>query len=566
MIYRYLITLLLVCMCLDTTAQEPLLHTPEEAALLQKIKNEKIPDSLCDYYDMLGAYYFNNGYFAKAQEHFLTRLKIAEQLGLKRTISATCNNIASVYNEMGKPDEAIPFIERAIKEVQGLKNNTILLSNYYMTLGNAHYIKYMYKEAIADYEQSLKLVLNTRDSLEAGAVYRNIGAAFQQSGNAQMAVNYFKKSLQYRILSRDTAKIFYSYCGIADMYNIMHRYDSAAVYLAYCAPLLPYVSDALYMMREYHYALYAVYSQTGKLQQALDEQIAYHKFKDSIVNEDNLSALSDEKNKYLLEKKDLEVTRHRELAVREKRMRILLSVVLVLAIVSLAAFIFWLRVRQRAKLVQEQLKRQEGERNMLIEGQESERRRIARELHDGLVQELTAIVLNLQTREEVNRADLIEKVTQAAREARNIAHQMMPVSLMHLGLISALEDLFQQTYPLLGIGYEFEHFTETEALSDAVSVSLYRICQELVANSVKHAGATLVHILIRQTASQIILVFEDNGKGFDVSLTRKGIGMVSISTRVQYLNGELSFDTADGAGTTAIVKIPLHSTPATGLK
>lgn len=566
MMYRYLITLLLVCVCLDTTAQEPLLHTPEEAALLQKIKNEKIPDSLCDYYDMLGAYYFNNGYFAKAQEHFLTRLKIAEQLGLKRTISATCNNIASVYNEMGKPDEAIPFIERAIKEAQGLKNNTILLSNYYMTLGNAHYIKYMYKEAIADYEQSLKLVLNTRDSLEAGAVYRNIGAAFQQSGNAQMAVNYFKKSLHYRILSRDTAKIFYSYCGIAEMYNIMHRYDSAAVYLAYCAPLLPYVSDALYMMREYHYALYAVYSQTGKLQQALDEQIAYHKFKDSIVNEDNLSALSDEKNKYLLEKKDLEVTRHRELAVREKRMRILLSVVLVLAIVSLAAFIFWLRVSQRAKLVQEQLKRQEGERNMLIEGQESERRRIARELHDGLVQELTAIVLNLQTREEVNRADLIEKVTQAAREARNIAHQMMPVSLMHLGLISALEDLFQQTYPLLGIGYEFEHFTETEALSDAVSVSLYRICQELVANSVKHAGATLVHILIRQTASQIILVFEDNGKGFDVSLTRKSIGMVSISTRVQYLNGELSFDTADGAGTTAIVKIPLHSTPATGLK
>jgi signal transduction histidine kinase len=88
-------------------------------------------------------------------------------------------------------------------------------------------------------------------------------------------------------------------------------------------------------------------------------------------------------------------------------------------------------------------------------------------------------------------------------------------------------------------------------------VSLYRICQELVANSVKHAGATLVHVLLRQTPKQIMLVFEDNGKGFDIKLTRTGIGMVSITSRVSYLNGEISFDTTDGGGTTAIVKIPL---------
>jgi signal transduction histidine kinase len=242
---------------------------------------------------------------------------------------------------------------------------------------------------------------------------------------------------------------------------------------------------------------------------------------------------------------------------------VLLSVVLVVSVLALVAFIFWLRGRQRTRLAEAELKRQEGERNMMIEGQENERKRIARELHDGLVQELTAIAINLQSSTVVDKQQIIDKVTQAAREARNIAHQMMPVSLMQLGLINALQDLFQQTYAPLGIGYEFEHFTDTKDLSDAVSVSLYRICQELVANSVKHAGATLVHVLLRQTPQQIMLVFEDNGKGFDVTLNRTGIGMVSITSRVRYLNGEISFDSDDGAGTTAIVKIPLHNPPTT---
>jgi signal transduction histidine kinase len=315
-------------------------------------------------------------------------------------------------------------------------------------------------------------------------------------------------------------------------------------------------------MCAYYYGWYEVHFHTGRVVEAVKELENYHLFKDSIVNEDNLLAITEEKNKYQLEKKEQEVTRQRDIARRERNTRILSSVVFVALLLALTIFIFWLRARQRTKLAQAELKQQETERNMMIEGQESERKRIAGELHDGLVQELTAIAINLQNDDNIDKGQTIDRVMRVAHEARNIAHQMMPVSLMQLGLINALEDLFQQTYTPLGIGYEFEHFTETTNLSNTVSVSLYRICQELVANSVKHAGATLVHILLRQTPQQIMLVFEDNGKGFDVTLNRTGIGMVSITSRVRYLNGEISFDSDDGAGTTAIVKIPLQAPPA----
>lgn len=561
--HRYLIAILLLCSHV-AIAQKPVLYTPEEAAMLQKIAKEKSPDSLCYANADLAAYYFNNGYFSDAQQYFLASLRHAEQINKRISITSACNNIACTYNEMGKPDEAIPFSKRAIEKGAGMKNK-VHLSSYYMTLGNSYQIKRQYADAIKNYEISLDLLIHTKDSLEAGAAYRNIGVAYLETGEKQRAVSYFKKSLYYRTLTEDTPKMFQTACGIAEVYNDMHRYDSAALYLKYCDGLLSYVTDILYMLRDYHFARYDVFVHTGKLEEAIEELKTYHKFKDSIVNEDNQLAMSEEKSKYLLEKKDVEVSTQREIAAREKKTRMLVTVAMAMAVLMLVAFIFWLRIRQRAKLAQEQLKRQESERNMMIEGQENERKRIARELHDGLVQDITAIAINLQSSENIDKAEVIEKITKAAREARNIAHQMMPVSLMQLGLIDALEDLFQQTYTPLGIGYEFEHFTDTKDLSDAVSVSLYRICQELVANSVKHAGATLVHILLRQTPQQIMLVFEDNGKGFDLKLTRTGIGMVSITSRVSYLNGEISFDTADGGGTTAIVKIPLQakaSTPA----
>ncbi len=524
--------------------------------LLQKIKGETNIDSLRYLYDDLGKLYFYEGNFVKAQESFLSCLRICEKKGSKRGISSCCNNIACVYNEMGNGKDAIPFADRAIKEATGTRDS-LLLSSMYNTLGQACFLSFNYPASIQAYERSIAILLASPDSLEAGTAFRNLGAAYLESGNPQKAIGYFKRGLNMRMLKKDTVNIFSNCSAIAELYNSTGQFDSSAVYIDRCTQLLPYVSNALHLLREYHYVRYYMYAHTGRLQDALSDLEKYHQFKDSIMNEDNLASLSEEKSKYLLEKKEQEVAHQRDIAVKEKNARVMVSLLLLLSVISLVIFIFWLRARQQQKLIRLHLQQQEAERSIMIEGQEGERKRIAKELHDGIVQDLTAIAINLQARADVNRGELINKITQAAHEARNLAHQMMPVSLMQLGLINALEDLFQQSYTPLGIGYEFEHFANTSMLNDAVSVSLYRICQELVANSVKHSGANLVHILLRQTDDQLMLVFEDNGKGFDIALTRLGIGMVSITSRVSYLNGKISFDSAAGSGATVIIKIPL---------
>jgi len=124
--------------------------------------------------------------------------------------------------------------------------------------------------------------------------------------------------------------------------------------------------------------------------------------------------------------------------------------------------------------------------------------------------------------------------------------------------VKALEDLFHQTYVPVNIGYEFEHFSDAVALPETIATSIYRICQELVANSVKHSKATLIHILLKQSPGYILLVFEDNGKGFDMNIANSGLGVVNITSRVKCLNGEVTFDSGTESGTVAHIKIPLH--------
>lgn len=559
--YRYLMAILLLCSHV-ALAQKPVLHTPEEAEMLEKIAKETLPDSLRYYYDDLGKLYYSESLFAEANRCFFSSLRYCEQVGSKRGMAVACNNIANVYVQMEKGKDAIPFALRAVQEAQG-STDSLFLFTCYTTAGTSYYIAEKYAEAIPYLEKAINIIKLSADSLQGGAALKNLAAVYMESGHPSMALVYMKEQLRLRRKSGDSAEIFLALLGLSEIYNAVKAYDSAAPLLTESKMYLASFGGDLKSMCAYYYGWYEVHFHTGRVVEAVKELENYHLFKDSIVNEDNLLAITEEKNKYQLEKKEQEVTRQRDIARREKNTRILSSVVFVALLLALTIFIFWLRARQRTKLAQAELKQQETERNMMIEGQESERKRIAGELHDGLVQELTAIAINLQNDDNIDKGQTIDRVMRVAHEARNIAHQMMPVSLMQLGLINTLEDLFQQTYTPLGIGYEFEHFTETTSLSNTVSVSLYRICQELVANSVKHAGATLVHILLRQTPQQIMLVFEDNGKGFDVTLNRTGIGMVSITSRVRYLNGEISFDSDDGAGTTAIVKIPLHNQPTT---
>lgn len=236
----------------------------------------------------------------------------------------------------------------------------------------------------------------------------------------------------------------------------------------------------------------------------------------------------------------------------------------VLSVLAIAVIIYRKRVEaSKAKLLIEE---QEKRILAVISAQEEERKRIAKDLHDGIVQDLTAIKMSIRKIGEITSADenhqisKVEKeLERCVKETRDISHQMMPAALREFGLIPALEDLFERSFRPIDILYDFEHPKIQQRMEEKVEVSLFRITQELVNNAVKHSKASVVLITLSIGKNYINLIFEDNGRGFDTKKVKRGLGINNLSSRVQYINGTFIFESAANEGSTAIIRIPYQS-------
>jgi signal transduction histidine kinase len=202
----------------------------------------------------------------------------------------------------------------------------------------------------------------------------------------------------------------------------------------------------------------------------------------------------------------------------------------------------------------------------VIEAQELERRRLARELHDETGQALTSILLGLKairsaaTDEDAARAetDVRELVVQALQDVRRLAVELRPSALDDFGLVAALERLATTFAERSGIPAAVESTLSEQRLPPELETVLYRLVQEALTNVVKHAGAERVSILVTQGDGGVRAVVEDDGQGFSPSEVRvDALGLVGMRERLALLGGTLSVESEPGAGTAVVADIPL---------
>jgi signal transduction histidine kinase len=202
----------------------------------------------------------------------------------------------------------------------------------------------------------------------------------------------------------------------------------------------------------------------------------------------------------------------------------------------------------------------------VVAGQELERRRLARELHDETGQALTSILLGLRSVEDAGSsedmrkaaADLRELVVATLQDVRRLAVQLRPKALDDFGLAAALERLVQTFSEATGITVDLEAQLGTERLPAEVETTLYRIVQEALTNVVKHAEARRASILLVRREHSATVVIEDDGGGFDPVTTREdGLGLLGMRERVALHDGRLTVESAAGSGTTLVVEVPL---------
>jgi signal transduction histidine kinase len=212
----------------------------------------------------------------------------------------------------------------------------------------------------------------------------------------------------------------------------------------------------------------------------------------------------------------------------------------------------------------------------LVSVQEEERRRIARNLHDHLGQQMTALRLSigalkdhtLSPAELRGRLDAIDKIAaQIDRDVDFLAWDLRPAALDDVGLTAALETIVRDWSATNGIDAEFHGSPEAARLAAESESHLYRIVQEALNNVSKHAAATHVSVLLEQHDSEVRLIIEDDGRGFDperaaAALTHRGLGLTSMQERAALIGGHVEFESAPGQGTTVFARVPIRATTA----
>lgn len=578
----------------------------EAADLFEKLN---IPYSTANMYNNVGMMYNNTNNKKLALQYFEKGLKVAEKYKLDNPKALIYINLTNLHITENNLDAALETAIKANALCEKLKLFKEQAVNANL-IGVIYYYKSDFEKAVEYYRLSLKLSKQTGDVHSENTALSNIGEiqVLQNKSEAlttlQACENYFKKIKDYSNLQQ-------VYLHYSTFFRNSNQDKKTIEYLDKLRKVESQLSDSLQRKS-------VVFYQTKFETQQKENKILLLSKADSIKNlkianqqlvlSRNLLELTRQKlalsgarlqlaqdslhiakqGKTILQAQ-LQASKRQEkikslskealrqkLILKEKeialnRKNTTIGFILIAAIlVLLIAYALYRKkqLEQKAVLAAEKSKQRELLTQAVIEAEETERKRIASDLHDGVGQLFSAVKMNLSglfTRVELTRDEdrfLAEKtmalVDESCKEVRVISHKMMPNFLLKSGIASDIRSFIEKVdAETLKISFESQGFKEQMEFTE--ETILYRVIQELINNVIKHAQATELHIALNKTNTTISVHIEDNGIGFNLeeALEKGGLGMKNILVRVDYLKGKVHFEANKPSGTIVHIEIPI---------
>jgi signal transduction histidine kinase len=531
-------------------------------------KRNKDVSGMAKLYNKIGVVYQKQGSFDKALENQLNALKLFEELNDDIGISYSLNNIGIINQNMGLFDEAIKYqlqsiaIKEKIKDRYGLAGSYVNVGNIYLLQGN-------YPKAREFYLKAEKIAREIGDKEYLSNALNNLSRFYISTKLYREALPYVDESLALRKSLGDIKGMVSCLINHGKIYMGLQLYDTAEIKLnkalslakdeESCKPELP--------------ALYESFADLYEITNQFDKALAMHKLyassKDSVYTTQLGANFAELQTKYETLQKEKQIQEQR-FALTKKNYWIGGAIGL-LMLISLLGYSYYHRyqLKQEARMQAEILKQQDMATKAVLEAEEAERQRIAKDLHDGVGQMMSAAKmnlsavesqLNLQTTEQKHAFEnIIQLVDDSCKEVRSVSHNMMPNALLKNNLEAAIREFI---YKLDQQVLKVHVYTQglDERLDSNMETILYRIIQECVNNVIKHSGADTLDITIIKEAGELTATIEDNGKGFDTTDKEKfeGIGLKNMRTRIDYLKGSIDFDSAPGHGTVVALHVPLN--------
>lgn len=522
----------------------------------------------------------NNKYdkseFNTALDLYLETARLREKAQDKKGLSASYIWIGNVYNNgLSQHKQSLVYYQKAL-DIQLETKDGSYLAFTYNNLGNVYYHLKDYPQALDFLTRAIERKKQDRNRKGLSSSYNNLANVYYDMKDYQKALEYYDLSLAIRKEFNDPTGIATSYANIGNTYI---RLKDAAHAIASHELALKQAREVDYKegIKEALTGLAAAYELNGDFKRSLEYFKLASDAQDSLLNEEHMQQIAHAQVKFETGRKENEnkilqqENEIKSIALSKSRLTQIFLWAGILLVVLVAALLYSrAKLKQRQELDAERIRQQELRSKAVIEAEEKERLRIARELHDGVGQQLSAAKLNisglqstLQVKTEEERAlikNAIDLLDESVKEVRTVSHSMMPNALIKSGLVSAVREFIHKISSTGNLKVNLEIVGLTERLDNTLETVLFRVLQEIVSNIIKHAHATEVSIQFVKHESELTLLVEDNGAGFDVTKKLEasgGIGLKNIQSRVEYLNGQVFFDSYPGKGTTVSIEIPL---------
>lgn len=541
------------------------------------------------------------GEHAESLDFYSQALGTFEKAGYEMGIAGTHVNIGVVHNYRGEFELAMESYMKGIRYYEKLDAKPQLVSSY-GNVGGIFIELDQNQKGFEYFQKEMKVAYELGDSSMIADSHNNLGLGHQQFQRYDSSNYHFKKCLSISLLNGLTYLEFLSHNNLADVtaiiegsvaalphaleavrlsklvgnpYNTVNAYkslgvkfieieefDKADLYLDSAISVGRSISSKDVLSESYLY-LAESKSRQGDFEAAYLNQQLHKLYVDSVYSEEQFKRLNELEVAYESEKKDRAIAEN-SLALEKERKQSAMMVAGVIALVLVIVFML-LYFRQKQKLKDQELEAFQREKEVavvrsMLDGEEKERRRIARDLHDGLSAMLASVKMKFSSVKSVDElTPAIGSLDDASKEVRRIAHNMMPEVLMNYGLESALRDFVESVNQNSKMDFDLQ-LSNLKAFDQTQELMIYRVVQELVNNVVKHANAKSVLIQLMQVDETLSITVEDDGCGFNVdsAMRKSGIGMSNLKARVEYLGGTLNIDSSENSGTSVFIEVPLN--------
>ena len=532
-----------------------------------------------------GRFFMSRENFSDATACFINAIRIEEKLDNERRIAHLNDDLASIYYYQEIFQKSLEYNEKALSIYRKL-NDTIGIAKVLNQIGslyNSHeycekrspeQMKTDFDTALHYYQQSLALF--EKKGFQEGIIHSwlNIGNVYRRMGQPEKALGYVQKALDYYRDKNDTESIAGTLYTLGYVYNRLQKYDLALDCFNESKELdlRNKYTDGIQFLYE---AIAQTYDNLKDYKNARDYYVKYMTVRDSIYNNEKSRQIFELETKYQAEKKQAEIEKLK--LVKEQRTLVIYILITSLLLISLLGYTYFRNIRnkkiiadQKLEIKEKQLLELEKERQLtaaksVLQGEEAERSRLAGDLHDGLGGLLTGVKLKLSSMKEnaiITSENLahfnhaLDLLDTSIIEMRRVAHNLMPETLMHYGMRTALNDFIKQVAPE-GLPIRLSTFGEDLRFEKEIEITIYRIAQELVTNAIKHSQAKQIDIQLFTEKDRICVQVIDNGIGFDperLDPSKKGNGLKNIQDRVTAFNGKFEILSQEGKGTESTVE------------